>query len=184
MKLLRSLMQAVMLLLMSESVFADVTLTSKSNGPDIFSIVGKGAPATVYYDPGDFEVVKTTAELFAGDVKAVSGKEIPVSDISGTPTGNIIIVGTAGNNAWLAELERKGKIDLSPVKAGWEKYMITLVDKPYPGVGKALIVAGSDRRGTAYGLLGISRTIGVSPWYWWLDAPVRHSDNIYIGIGG
>lgn len=182
MKLLRSLMQAVMLLLLSESVFADVTLTSKSNGPDIFTIVGNGAPATVYYDPGDFEVVKTTAELFAGDVKAVSRKEIPVSDISGTPTGNIIIVGTAGNNAWLAELERKGKIDLGPVKAGWEKYMITLVDKPYPGVGKALIVAGSDRRGTAYGLLGISRTIGVSPWYWWLDAPVRHSDNIYLKI--
>lgn len=50
--------------------------------------------------------------------------------------------------------------------------MIDLIDNPFPGIKKALVVAGSDRRGTAYGLLSISEAIGVSPWYWWADVPV------------
>ena len=55
--------------------------------------------------------------------------------------------------------------------------MIEVVRNPFPGVNKALVIVGSDRRGTAYGLFSISETIGVSPWYWWADAPVaKHTE--------
>ncbi len=59
----------------------------------------------------------------------------------------------------------------------WESYLIEVVRNPFPGVNKALVIVGSDRRGTAYGLFSISETIGVSPWYWWADAPVaKHTE--------
>lgn len=69
------------------------------------------------------------------------------------------------------------KIDTTPITGGWERYMIETVDNPAPGIKKAIVVAGSDRRGTAYGLLSISKAIGVSPWYWWADAPIKQQKN-------
>ncbi len=53
-------------------------------------------------------------------------------------------------------------------------------DRPFPGVKKALVIAGSDKRGTIYGIYGISKQIGVSPWHWWADVPVKKSPEIYI----
>lgn len=41
-------------------------------------------------------------------------------------------------------------------------------------------MAGSDRRGTAYGVFSISEAIGVSPWYWWADVPVVHRDAVFV----
>jgi hypothetical protein len=47
------------------------------------------------------------------------------------------------------------------------------------GTARALVVAGSDPRGTIYGIYDISEQIGVSPWYWWADVPIRRRDDIY-----
>ena len=60
--------------------------------------------------------------------------------------------------------------------------MIDLIDNPFPGIKKALVVAGSDRRGTAYGLLSISEAIGVSPWYWWADVPVVKKKSLSLDV--
>lgn len=46
-----------------------------------------------------------------------------------------------------------------------------------------MLIAGSDKRGTIYGVYELSRQIGVSPWYWWADVPVTHQDAIYIKDG-
>ena len=61
--------------------------------------------------------------------------------------------------------------------------MIEVVDNPFPGVEKALVIAGSDKRGTIYGMFDLSRKIGVSPWYWWADVPVQKHAEIYIKPG-
>ena len=45
-----------------------------------------------------------------------------------------------------------------------------------PGVERALVIAGADRRGTIFGIYEVSEQIGVSPWYWWADVPVVHRD--------
>ena len=60
--------------------------------------------------------------------------------------------------------------------------MIEVVNNPVPGIKKAIVVAGSDRRGTAYGLLSISKAIGVSPWYWWADAPIKQQKQVSVKV--
>src|SRR5579863_6554194 len=64
--------------------------------------------------------------------------------------------------------------------AKWESYVLKTVSNPVAGIDKALIIAGSDRRGTAYGVFELSRKMGVSPWYWWADVPVKHQDSLYF----
>src|SRR5579863_1789251 len=64
--------------------------------------------------------------------------------------------------------------------AKWESYVLKTVSNPVAGIDKALIIAGSDRRGTAYGVFELSRQMGVSPWYWWADVPVRHKDSLFF----
>ena len=53
-----------------------------------------------------------------------------------------------------------------------EQYLITCVKQPFEDVEEALVIVGSDRRGTIYGTYELSEQIGVSPWYWWADVPV------------
>ena len=53
-----------------------------------------------------------------------------------------------------------------------EGWRIAAVAQPLPGVERALVIVGSDRRGTVYGVYELSEQIGVSPWYWWADVPV------------
>lgn len=51
---------------------------------------------------------------------------------------------------------------------------------PAPGVSQALVIAGSDPRGTIFGLYDVSEQIGVSPWYYWADSAPRRNANIYV----
>ena len=92
----------------------------------------------------------------------------------------LVIVGTIEKNQWICELAQKGKIDIRPLQGAWERYLIQTVDNPSPGVAKALVIAGSDRRGAAYGLFSISEMMGVSPWYWWGDVPVKTHKALYV----
>jgi len=61
--------------------------------------------------------------------------------------------------------------------------LIQVVPKPFPGVANALVIAGSDKRGTIFGVYDVSEQIGVFPWYWWADVPVQHRDGIYVKAG-
>ncbi|HEY9107948.1 MAG TPA: glycosyl hydrolase 115 family protein, partial [Roseateles sp.] len=81
-----------------------------------------------------------------------------------------IWVGTAGRHALI---DASG-LDLGRLKGCWECFQIALLRNPAPGVKQALVIAGADRRGTAYGVYTLSQALGVSPWVWWADlAPVK-----------
>lgn len=170
------------LLLVSLVASAQVSLSSNSNGSSVFCLVGKNDKASVCYDTQDFEVVKTAAELFANDVKEVSGKILDVVTVRNTPQKNCIIVGTLGHNEWIDRMIAKKKLDVDSLKDRWESYLVQIVRNPLPGVSKALVIVGSDRRGTAYGLLSVSRAIGVSPWYWWADAPIVKKEQLHLKV--
>ena len=182
MSIFKSVLLGGMLLLSSSVAFAQVSLSQNSSGPNVFSLVGKKDKACVYYDAQDFEVVKTTAGLFANDVKEVSGQILGVATTKEAPQKNCIIVGTLGHNEWIDQMIAKKKLDVEPLKNRWESYLVQLVRNPLPGVDKALVIVGSDRRGAAYGLLSVSRTIGVSPWYWWADAPIVKKDQLHLKV--
>jgi hypothetical protein len=79
-----------------------------------------------------------------------------------------------------------GKIDVAGVAGKWEAAVTEVVAAPMvglPAVQRALVIAGSDRRGAAYALFALSRQMGVSPWYWWADVPVAHRQAVYVGAG-
>ena len=141
----------------------DVTvLPAKGNSPSVFYLAGPHRQPVVYVDGSDAPVVKKSAGLFASDIGAVTG--IPakvVTSLDGVKS--CVIVGTIDGCDAIRRLAEAGKIDLEPIRNGWEQYHIRTVRKPFPGISEALVIAGSDRRGAAYGILSLSEKAGVSP---------------------
>lgn len=154
-----------------------ITVTHES-GKDYVDLT----KATVVFDKDDWNVVRNAARLFASDVNLVTEKEITLQNDLPTE-GDIVLIGTIGKSKWIDQLAADKKINVSAIKNGWEQFMITTLEHPFEGVDKALVIAGSDRRGTAYGVFSVSEAIGVSPWYWWADVPVVHQDKLFVKAG-
>lgn len=182
MNVCRRLMLGAAALLAASVAVAQANLSTEREGARIFPLVTPQGNATVYYDKADYTVVKKAAELFAADVKRVTGKDIALSPSQKRLAENCVIIGTLGQNDLINRMADEGKLDTTGLAGSWECYSLQLVRKPMRGVEKALVIVGSDRRGTAYGLLSLSRAIGVSPWYWWADAPVKRQDNLYLTV--
>lgn len=95
----------------------------------------------------------------------------------------LIIIGTVGTNSVIDELIKQKKINGNDLKGKNEKFIIQNIENPFDGVSEAVIIAGSDKRGTIYGIYEFSRQIGVSPWYYWADVPVKQKENLYFKKG-
>lgn len=161
---------------------AQISVTEKqSSSKGIFPLVEKRS-ASIYYDVEDHISVKTSIQLFADDIERVSNKKATVRPITEKLEENIVLVGSMGKNKLIDELIKRNKISTEGLAGGWEQYLVQLIEKPFPGVSKALVVLGSDRRGTAYGLFSISEAMGVSPWYWWADVPVEKRDEVNLEV--
>ncbi|WP_072530579.1 glycosyl hydrolase 115 family protein [Bacteroides ilei] len=154
-----------------------ITVTHES-GKDYVDLT----KATVVFDKDDWNVVRNAARLFASDVNLVTEKEITLQNDLPTE-GDIVLIGTIGKSKWIDQLAADKKINVSAIKNGWEQFIITTLEHPFKGVAKALVIAGSDRRGTAYGVFSVSEAIGVSPWYWWADVPVVHQNKLFVKAG-
>ena len=98
-------------------------------------------------------------------------------------TSNMLIVGSIEHNKWIKELIHEGKLDGNALKDKNEKYILTTVSHPFPGVEKAVVIAGSDKRGTIYGIYELCAQMGVSPWYYWADVPIEKQEIIAIKEG-
>ena len=96
----------------------------------------------------------------------------------------VIIAGTIGHSEIIDGLISAGKLDVAAIDGKWESFISQLVDEPVPGSAKALVIAGSDPRGIIFGIYDVSEQIGVSPWYWWADVPVRHNKDIFVVLPG
>lgn len=163
---------------------AQVSLSETSSGRNVFPLSTKTCAAIMYDATSEPSVVGTAVGLLASDIEKVTGKCPSVSGNGSVPAScrYAVIAGTLGHSSLIDELVRNGKIDVSSISGEWERYAVRLVEAPLKGVRRALVVVGSDRRGTAYGLLSLSRAIGVNPWYWWMDAPVEHRNSIYLSV--
>lgn len=168
-------------LLLSLSLSAQIRLHEQPcKGKNGFTLSSPRATAPIYCDPADAEVVKRAAQLFAADAEAVTGRPMRTTHSEQELDREAVIVGTIERCGPIRRLARAGKIDIRPIEGAWERYLIQTVDDPLPGVKRALVVAGSDRRGAAYGIFSLSELIGVSPWYWWADVPVRRHEALHI----
>lgn len=92
----------------------------------------------------------------------------------------VIVAGTIGSSQVIDTLISAGLLNITSITGKWEAFSTQLVTDPFPGVDKALVIAGADPRGTIFGLYDISEQIGVSPWYWWADVAVVRRENIWI----
>lgn len=118
--------------------------------------------ATIGYSQQEYEGVKMAIQNLREDINRVLGQTPAV-----TADAPAILIGTLGKNKEIDNLK------LPELKGKREKFIITTV-------GRQLVIAGSDKRGTIYGIYELSRQLGVSPWYWWADAPVTTRDNAYV----
>ena len=137
-----------------------------------FPLVTRSSTAPLWYDAADWPgVVRAVGDLRA-DIERVTSRTPAAAATRPTAT-DLVIVGTLGRNAAIDALVASGKLDVSDLRGKWESFVITTVERPMPGVERALVIAGSDKRGTIYGIYELSEQLGVSPWYWWADVPPK-----------
>jgi hypothetical protein len=133
-----------------------------------------GSAADLFVDGNDFAGVKHAVDNLKSDIDLVCGLSPNIKNTSDRLSTNAVIIGTIGKNSVIDDLISKGMIDVSKIKDKWESYIITFVENPVNGVYSSLVIVGSDKRGTIFGIYKISEIIGVSPWVYWADAnPVK-----------
>ena len=138
--------------------------------------------ADLYIDSGDWEGAAIALASLQSDIGLVGGQKPAIVNDASALSGMAVLTGTIGKSGVIDGLIASGKIDVSKVKGKWESYLLTVVDNPIEGVDRALVVAGSDKRGTIFGIYKISEMIGVSPWVWWGDSmPVRKGKLTFTG---
>lgn len=145
-----------------------------------YPLAANGRATPISVSPADFVGVQRAARALAADLTKVTGAKSAASADSLPRGRQILVAGTLGKNAFIDGLVRDHKLDVSNVAGRWETFLIQNIEHPADGIDRALIVAGSDRRGTIYGLYDLSAAIGVSPWTWWADVPVRRRPALYV----
>ena len=126
----------------------------------------------IYMDANDCRGVSYAANALVRDISKVSGSQATITSNQKAT----ILVGTIGHSAAIDQLIKQKRINGNLLKGKREKFIITVVDNQ-------LVIAGSDRRGTIYGIYELSQQMGVSPWYDWADVPVEHHDSIFVNKG-
>lgn len=124
--------------------------------------ISTGNPINVACNPNEKNVVWQALELFKRDYRNVFSDSVRISESQ----GNIIVSTMGKNNPLMTSLQ----VDFSSLEGKKQGFMIKVLPN------NKLLVVGSDRHGTAYGIMELSRMIGVSPWEWWADVTPRKRD--------
>lgn len=168
---------AASLVLAVPAFAAEPAAVTLSPSADAFPLIAAGKTARIEYDQTDFP----------GAIRAIQGLRDDLAALSGTPTpakdAPIVIIGTLGKSAAIDALVASGKLDVSKVAGQWEAFVQQVVENPRPGVARALVIAGADKRGTIFGAYDLSERAGVSPWTWWADVPVPKRTDVFVASG-
>ena len=158
---------------------AQTLRVAENFSPGDFKLVFEKHAATVCVDEKDFTVVQIAATNFVADVERVTEAkpELVASESKGD---SVLFIGTLGHSRVIDQLVAEKKISADSIRGQWESFLITTVADPLPGVKSGLVIAGSDRRGTAFGVFALSEAIGVSPWHWWADVPPQRHEILIV----
>jgi hypothetical protein len=154
-----------------------------SPSPSGFPIAADGNLAVLVVDTNDFPGVVRAVDDLQADIARVTSRQPTLVHSQRAIESNSIIIGTIGKSPLIDDLIRAHRIDPTQISGKWESFLIQVVPQPVPGVQNALVIAGSDKRGTIFGIYDLSEQIGVSPWYWWADVPVVHKSSLYAKAG-
>jgi hypothetical protein len=148
-----------------------------------FTLSEQGYAVPLQIDTNDYPGVIRAVNDLKADIGRVTGTEPELITGNYEGKGELLIVGTLGESTLINELVRNKKIDLTALQGKRETFILCTVEKPFRGVNRALVIAGSDKRGTIYGIYELSEQMGVSPWYWWADVPVIKKSCLYVMPG-
>lgn len=162
-----------------QSLFATETFVINGTGGFIWIKDGSACPIIVD-EAEDKGVLRAVANL-QSDAERVTGVKPESGHASSS--NRVFIIGSIDNSTWIQQLVKAGKLNAEDLQGKCEKYILTTVKKPLDGVDEAVVIAGSDKRGTIYGIYELSAQMGVSPWYYWADVPVRKQDVVSIKEG-
>jgi hypothetical protein len=158
-------------------------IVSEKIDSDSFPLERDKQAASLLLDASDWPGVLRAGRDLQTDIERVTGVR-PTLATNGAAEGRmVVIIGTLGKSSLIDSLVNSGKLNVSAISGQWESFVITTIANPLPGVNQAMVIAGSDKRGTIYGIYEISEQIGVSPWYWWADVPPQHHENLFIKAG-
>ncbi len=153
---------------------------SHSPSAGALSLVGKEHIANLYVDPNDDPGVRRAVRDLQADIQRVTGKQPQIVRSTEGLGSHGVIIGTLSGSSLIQQLVEAGKLDVSPIEGEWDAYHMEVVENPLPGLDKALVIAGANKRGAIYGTYDVSEEIGVSPWYWFADVPAQQHDHLYI----
>ncbi len=134
--------------------------------------LNKGNRVTIGIADNEQRGVLRAAKNLCTDIKAVCGAEVSL----GNASSSTIVAGTLGSSKIIDEMAKNRVFDAKMLKGKREMYIIKVTDEQ-------VVIAGSDRRGTIYGIYELSRQLGVSPWYYWADVPTEHHSAVYMKKG-
>ena len=115
--------------------------------------------------PRDWPGVLRAVESLQSDIKSVTGSTLDISKKQSDVNSRSVVIGTLGKSELIDRWVAEGKIDAAAIRGKWESYLIEVVLHPVAGVESALVIVGSDKRGTIYGIYDLSQQMGVSPWH-------------------
>ncbi|KAF2279276.1 uncharacterized protein EI97DRAFT_481566 [Westerdykella ornata] len=177
---LLTLLVSLLTLVLGSSAIGQPPSLAFSETADGLKLGGTGLGPTIVIDTKDWPGVTRAGNDLANDFGLVTGtKGKVVTGTSGLSNVQVIFAGTIGKSPLIDGLANSGKLDLTGIQNKWESFTSQLVENPVDGVSSALVLAGSDKRGTIFALYDVSEQIGVSPWYWWADVPPKRKTVIY-----
>lgn len=156
-----------------------VSGVSYSQQSDSFYLIAPDHSTSILINTKEKEVVKTVVEMFSKDMKTVGNAEVKTYISYSSEPSCLIVAGTIGTNTYIDSLISKGLFSVEEINNKWEAFKIRIY-YPKNSQQKILLVVGSDSRGTAYGILELSRLAGVSPWNWWADVTPDKQKTVLI----
>lgn len=150
--------------------------------PDGFALIVKSKPLPIVVADNDKKGVLIAARNLQNDFERVCGKKAELLAAPNEASRRCIIAGSI-ESPYIKQMIKAKKINEKELKGKVEKYLMTVISNPIPGIDEALVIAGSDMRGTIYGIYELSEQIGVSPWYDWMDVPAVKHENLAIAKG-
>ena len=161
----------------------NVRMVEPAATPGAVHLVSSGTVAQLVVDSQDYPGVLRAVNDLQEDIRRVTGVRPPLVTAAPSKASDVVVVGTLGRNRFIDRLVRDGQLDVAEIRGRWESSVIQVVDRPVPGIARALVAVGSDKRGTIFAAYELSEQSGVSPWYWWADVPVRPQSQLFVRVG-
>ncbi len=156
---------------------------AEKNVNDDFPILTASQTTSIYVDENDDWLVHKAASLLQNDIEMVTGKKPELISSLSSSIKNIIIIGTINGSSTIKKFIAEKKLNVDDINGKWEAFKLQTISNPNKDIQNALVIVGSDKRGAAYGTFTLSEELGVSPWYWWADVPVKKKQQVYFKKG-